>query len=224
MRALRQFQLISEDRRPATQPPTQLKSPAANFATKPIAYISGVRVLSTAPDVPETCTCAEIQDVAKSLIRLETAAQVCASTFGGARISAAHAVNGSAEVLVEVDYSGAAWDSLRAERPVGRCLSVQASTGGRGEARPARPTSLPCHRPHCRRLNGYHGSQSPNRMTSHAVSERYGKNGHTRGTRWTWLTHGRHDEAMPYTHNTPWVGETDTMKSWRACNQSWPTP
>jgi hypothetical protein len=37
---------------------------------------------------------------------------VCASTFGGARISAAHAANGSEEVLVEWDHSGAAWDSL----------------------------------------------------------------------------------------------------------------
>jgi hypothetical protein len=35
-----------------------------------------------------------------------------------------------------------------------------------------------------------HGSQSTHRMTSHAVSERYGQNDHTRGTRWTRLASG----------------------------------
>src|SRR4051794_9184170 len=40
----------------------------------------------------------------------------------------------------------------------------------------------------------------------HAVSGCYGNTPVNRQTRSTWLTHGRHGEAMSYTHNTPWVG------------------
>jgi len=36
-------------------------------------------------------------------------------------------------------------------------------------------------------LHGYHGSQSTNRMTSHAISGRYRQNDHTRRTCGTWL-------------------------------------
>ena len=70
----------------------------------------------------------------------------------------------------------------------------------RGGARPPRPTSLPFSWWH-----GYTGitlaiAQSHD---AHAVSGCYGQKGHTRGTRWTWLTPRRHARRTPRTYNTP---------------------